>query len=143
MERILILLLCLDWIHATKLLHHTGIKASPFLKLRCNDETLALQLRHLRLHISLTVHGKSLCRQLTGVIAKDSGDGIPEGRLAVCSATVGNNHVLGIYLSNGSHADNLLYIVNQLLIFTEEKLQGSLPKLLPLIARSTCRDLGD
>ena len=143
MKRVLILLLRFNRIHAAQLLHHTGIEPRAFFQLRCNDETLALQLCHLRLHISLTVHGKSLCRQLTGVIAKDSGDGIPEGRLTICTSTVGDYHMLGIYLSNSSHADNLLYIVDKLLILTEEKLQGILPKLLPLIARSTCRDLGD
>ncbi len=143
MKRILVLLFRFDWVYTTELLHHASIKPCAFLQLRCNDETLALQLCHLRLHISLTVHGKSLCRQLAGVIAKDSGDGIPECGLAICTTTVGNNHVLGIYLSDSSHANNFLHIIDKLLILTEEKLQGILPKLLPLIARSTCCDFRD
>ena len=143
MERSLILLFRLDLIRRAKLLHCRRIQPHTFLHLRRDDEPAAFQLRHLRLDIPLAVHGQGFRRQLPGVIAQDSEDCVPESRFTVGTSTIGNDHVLLIDLPDRRHSDHQLHIIDQLLILTEEKLQGIQPKLLPVLTGSTSRDLCD
>ena len=143
MERSLILLLRLDLIRRAKLLHCRRIQPHAFLHLGRNDEPAAFQFCHLRLDISLAVHGQCFRRQLPGVIAQDSEDRVPESRFTVGTATIGNDHVLLIDLPDRRHSDHQLYIIDQLLILAEEKLQGIQPQLLPIFTRCTGCDLRD
>ena len=142
-ERVLELLLSFNRVNGAQLLYHTGIQASAFLQLRCNDETLALKLRHLRFHVALAVHGKSLSGQLAGVVSKHSGDGVPESGLAVGTAAIGDDHVFRINLAHCCHTYDFLNVVDQLLVVAEEGVQSILPELASFIARATCGDLGN
>ena len=94
-----------DLIRRADLLDHRGIEPHALLHLGGNDKTLSLQLCHLRLHISLAVHGQRLCGQLPAVGSKHPGDRVPEGRLAVGTTAIGDDQMLLIDLANRSHAD--------------------------------------
>ena len=140
-KRILILLLCLNLIRRAKLLHHSGIQSHTFLHFRRNDKTFPLKLCHLRLHISLAIHGQGFRWKLSCIISKYSENGIPEGTLTIGTATISNNHVLLINLTDCSHANRLLHIINQFLILAEEKIQGIQPYLFPILSRRTRSNL--
>ena len=59
-ERVFELLLSLNRVNGAQLLYHTGIQASAFLQLGCNDETLAFKFCHLRLGIYLIAHRQNI-----------------------------------------------------------------------------------
>ena len=143
MKRVLILLFCLDRVNAAELLYHTCVQSCSFFQFRCNDESLAFQFCHLRLHIALAIHGQCLSRDFAGVVSEYTSNGVPEGGLAVGTAAVSNDHMLRIHLADCCHTYDFLHIGNQRLVLAEESIQSVQPKLHPLISWRAVRHLGN
>ena len=91
----------------------------------------------------LAAHGECVRRDLSGIGAEDSEDGIPEGGLTVCTAAVSDDHMLLVDLADCCHAHRSLHIVNEFLVTAEEGTQRLLPDFLSGITGGHIRDLGN
>ena len=91
----------------------------------------------------LAAHGKCVRRDLSGIGAEDSEDGIPEGGLTVCTAAVSDDHMLLVDLADCCHAHRSLHIVDEFLVTAEEGTQRLLPDFLSGITGGHIRDLGN
>ena len=85
--------------------------------------------------INALVAATSVLIPVTCIITKDSENGIPESTLTIGTTAVCNNHMLLIHLTDCSHTNCLLHIIDELLILTKEKIQGIQPYLLSFFAR--------
>ena len=141
-ERSLELLLGENGIGRTELLYHAGVQAHTFLQLRRNDESLALQLCHFRLNVTLAVDGQGIGGDIAGITAENLIDHIPEGGLAVASVAIGNDHRFRVYLADQTETADHLHIVNKALVTAEENLQGVLPDLATFLIRHDRRHFG-
>ena len=66
-EGILVLLFRKNVIHGAELLHGGIVQPSAFLHLGGNEQTLALDLGHLRLHIAAASEGQRVGRDVAAV----------------------------------------------------------------------------
>lgn len=87
-EGVFVLFLRKDVIGGTELLDGGIVQPSAFLHLGGNEQTLSLNLCHLRLDIPTAAEGQRVCGDVAAVKTQDSGDGVPEGGLTVAATAV-------------------------------------------------------
>ena len=142
-ERRLVLFLRIDLVRGAELLDVGCVQAHPFLQLGGDDHPLALGFRQFRLHVALAAHSQGVCRHIAGVGAKHTGNGIPEGGLAVPALAVGNDQCFNVDLADGGKPHDLLYIADQVGVPLEEGPEGVLPDIHAVPGRVYRRLLRD
>lgn len=101
-ERVFVLFLREDVIGGAELLDGGIVQPSVFLHRGGDEQTLAFDLRHLRLHIPAASEGQCVSGDVTAVQTQDSGDGVPEGRLAVAATAVCDDKRFDLNLGRNS-----------------------------------------
>ena len=128
-EGVLVFLLGEDIIGRAELLYRGVVQPCAFLHLGGNEEAFTLGFSHLGLYITTASYRQRVRRDISAVKPKDTGDGVPEGGLAVTTASVCNDEGFKENLTDGCKTANHLYIVDQLLVVTENKVEAVLPYL--------------
>ena len=134
-KRVLVLFLGVDLVGGAELLHVGGVQPHAFLQLGGDDETFALGLSQLRLDIPLAADRQGIGGHVAAVGTQHTGDGIPEGRLAVAAFTIGDDQRFDIDLADGGEAHDLLHIAHELDVTEEEGIQRGIPDILAGIGR--------
>ena len=133
-EGVFVLFLRKDVIGGTELLDGGVVQPSAFLHLGGNEQTLTLDLRHLRLHIPAASEGQGVSGNIAAVQTKDSGDGVPEGGLAVAATAVCDDEGFNLHLANCRQAADHLHIVDEFPIPAENGVQAVEPDLLATVS---------
>ena len=134
-ERVLIFLLCKDIIGGAELLDGGIVQTSTFLHLGSNEESFTFDLRHFWFDVSTASNSECICRNVTGVKTKHSGDSIPEGGLTIASITVGDDKCLHVNLADGGQTTNHLNVIDEFLIALKDEVKAVQPNLLSLVVR--------
>ena len=142
-ERSFILLLRIHRVGRTELLDDAGVQTHTFLQLGGDNQTLALQLRHFRLHVALAADRQCIGGHIACIASQHTGDCVPEGRLTVSALTVSDDEGFDIHLSDHRHAYNALHIVDEIFVTAEDKVKGVLPDVCAHVVRRYCRHLRD
>lgn len=121
-------------IHGAELLHGRIVQPSAFLHLGGNEQTLALDLGHLRLHIATASEGQRISRDVAAVKTQDTGHGVPEGGLTVTATTVCDNEGFDLDLANGGETADHLHIVDEFLVTAEKGVQAVEPDRFATVA---------
>lgn len=121
-KRILVFLLRKDIICRAELLDGRVVEPCTFLHLGSNKKSLALNLGHFRFDVSAATNGQGICRNVTGVKTKHTGDGIPEGGLAITAITIGDDQRFHVNLTDRSKPTDHLHIIDELLIVLEDEI---------------------
>ena len=132
-EWVLVLLLRIDLIGGTHLLHRGGVQPGAFLQLGGDHQPLAFQLRHLRLDVAAVAHGQCIGGHVAAVGAKHTGQRVPEGGLAVGPAAIGDDHLLDEHLPDAGGTGYELHIVHQIPVAAEQEVKLFLPEVGPLV----------
>ena len=132
-ERVFVLLLREHIIRGAELLDRGIVQTGTFLHLGSDEETLALDFRHLRLDIPAAAHGQGVGGDIAAVQPQHTGHRIPESALSVPAISVGNDEGLHINFADGGQTANHLDIVDELLIVLENEVEAVLPDFLALL----------
>ena len=142
-EGVLVFLFRKDIVHGTELLDGGIVQPCAFLHFGSNEQTLALDLSHLRLHIAAASEGQCVGRDIAAVQAKDTGHGVPEGRLAVATTAICDDEGFDLNLANGGETTDHLYIVDEFPVAAENGVQAVEPYLFAPITGRNGSGLGD
>ena len=142
LERIFVLLLSLDLVGGTQLLHRAGVQPHAFFQFGGNDQALSLELRHFRLHVPLTANRQRVGAHHAAVVAQHPGQCVPEGGLAVRAVAVGNDEGFREHLADDGHAHDGLHIIDQFRVVAEYAADGIQPQILSGIAGGSVGALG-
>ena len=123
-ERILVFLLCKDIIGGAELLNGGIVQTSTFLHFGCDEESFSFDLSHFRFNVSAASDSERICRNITGVKPKHSGNSIPEGGFAITSITVGDDKCFYVNLTDGSQTTNHLNVIDKFLIALEDEIKA-------------------
>jgi hypothetical protein len=130
-ERVFVLLLREHIIRGAELLDGGIVEPCTFLHFGSDQKALALDLRHFRLDVPAAADGQGICGDVAAVKPQHTGDGIPEGGLAVSPIAVGNDEGLHINLADSGKTADHLDIVDELLIFWKMRLKLSCQSCCP------------
>ena len=97
-KRVFVLLLREYIIRGAELLDRRIVQTGTFLHFGSDEETLALDLGHLRLDIPPAAHSQGVGGDVAAVQPQHAGHRIPEGTLSVPAISVGNDEGLHIDL---------------------------------------------
>ena len=112
LERVAVLFFGRDFICGAELLHDGSREPSPLFEFRGDQKPLPFDLGQFGTDIPLAADGEGICRNGAGIVSESSGNGVPEGGLAVGAVAIGNNQGLLINGSDGTETGNFLNILN-------------------------------
>ena len=133
-EGVLVFLFGEDVIGRAELLYGGVIKTCAFLHFRCDEESLALGFSHLGLDVTTATYGQCVRRDVSAVKPQDTSDDVPEGGLAVTTASVCNDEGFEEHLTDGCKTADHLHIVDKLPVITKNEVEAIVPYLLALVA---------
>ena len=135
LKRILILLFAAHFIRRAELFQDGRRKPDAFFHFGGNDHALPLQLRHFRTDVPLAACRQGIGRDAAAVAAKDAGQGIPVGRLAVAAVAVRDDQGFYIDFADSHETADFLGVVDERRIAGKELPDGLFPNSFPFDAR--------